>query len=253
MHVIKSKGIWGETTNGSSFSGILTLWGQQQYKPAIRAATQAIAKSKQNPSSDSTQLQYWVYPYLITALERSQSTDVERRIQDCLTHIPTHAFVWGLKGLNAVQQSDWNNAVSCFQQVINSSHTPAWTLLNAAVTYEHIGDRSAAIQTYKTYVQKYTGDFFIYYRVGTLLAQLGKWEEAKICLENVSKLKHDCPEVDHNLGWVLLNLKTPDGQVQNSREILSTYRRAIALYTQQNKVHQVQIIQRAFKLADIDI
>lgn len=239
-----------------TFSLGIQAWiafNQQQYKPAIRAATQAIAKSKQNPSSDSTQLQYWVYPYLITALDRAQSTDVERRIQDCLTQIPTHAFVWGLKGLNAAQQSDWNNAASCFQQVMNSSHTPAWTLLNAAVTYEHIGDRSAAIQTYKTYVQKYTGDFFIYYRVGTLLAQLGKWEEAKTCLENVIELKHDCPEVDHNLGWVLLNLKTPDGQVQNSREILSTYRRAIALYTQQNKVHQVQIIQRAFKLADIDI
>ena len=76
-------------------------------------------------------------------------------------------------------------------------------------------------------MQKYTGDFFIYYRIGTLLAQLGQWEEAKTCLDNVSKLKHDCPEVDHNLGWVLLNLKTTDGQVQNSREILSTYRRAV--------------------------
>jgi eukaryotic-like serine/threonine-protein kinase len=239
-----------------TFSLGIQAWiafNQQQYKPAIRAATQAITQSKQNPSSDSTQLQYWLYPYLITALDRAQSTDVERRIQDCLTQIPTHAFVWGLKGLNAAQQSDWNNAVSCFQQVMSSSHAPAWAILNAAVTYEHIGDRSVAIQTYKTYVQKYTGDFFIYYRVGTLLAQLGQWEEAKTCLDNVSKLKHDRPEVYHNLGWVLLNLKTTDGQVQNSREILSTYRRAVALYTQQNQLEQVQIIQQAFKLADIDI
>jgi eukaryotic-like serine/threonine-protein kinase len=121
------------------------------------------------------------------------------------------------------------------------------------VTYEHIGDRSAAIQTYQTYLKKYPEDFFIYYRLGTLLAQLAQWQEAKTCLDYAIKLKHDHPEVYHNLGWVLLNLKTTDGQVQNSREILSTYRRAVALYTQQNQLQQVQIIQQAFKLADIDI
>jgi eukaryotic-like serine/threonine-protein kinase len=239
-----------------TFSLGIQAWiafNQQQYKPAIRAATQAIAKSKQNPSSDSTQLQYWVYPYLITALEQAQSTDVERRIQDCLTQIPTHAFVWGLKGLNAVQKSDRNNAVFCCQQVMNSSQAPSWAILNAAVIYEYIGDRSAAIQTYQTYLKKYPEDFFIYYRLGTILAQLAQWQEAKICLDYAIQLKPDCPEVYHNLGWSLLNTRTDDGQIPNSREILSTYRRAIALYTQQNQLQYAQIIQQAFKQADIDL
>ena len=38
---------------------------QQQWKPAIRAATQAIFKSKQTPSKNSQELHRWIYPYLI--------------------------------------------------------------------------------------------------------------------------------------------------------------------------------------------
>jgi len=232
-------------------------FNQQQYKPAIRAATQAITKSKQNPSADSTQLQYWVYPHLIMALDRAstagQSADMERRIQDCLTQIPTHPFVWGLKGLKAAQKSNWNDAVSSFQQAMNSSTIPSSVILNAAVTYEHIGHYSPAIKTYQTYLQKNPQDFLIYYRLGTLFARLRQWQEARTFLSDAIKIKPDRPEAYHNLGWVLLNLKHDTGQIQNSREILSVYRQAISLYTQQNQLQYTCIIQQAFKLADIDI
>jgi eukaryotic-like serine/threonine-protein kinase len=246
--------------NNCAFALGLQAWitfNQQQYKSAIRSATQAITRTKQAPSFASTQIQYWVYPYLITALDRvsinQQSVDLDRRIDDCLNQIPNHSFVWGLKGLNAAQKSDWNSAVFSFQQAIQISFVPSWVFLNAAATYEHIGDRPVAIQIYQKQIQQSAGDFYTYYRLGTLFAQQMQWEDAKTFLEYAIQLQPDYPQLYHNLGWVLLNLKNSSGQIQNSRELLSTYRKAIALYTQQNQLYYVKFIQEAFKLADIDI
>jgi eukaryotic-like serine/threonine-protein kinase len=232
-------------------------FNQQQYKPAISAATQAITKSKQNPSPENKQIQYWVYPYLITALDRAAgnrgSVDVDRRIEDCLNQLPDHSFVWGLKGLNAAQQSDWHNAVAHFQRGINTSTIPSWAIVNAAVAYEQIGDDSAAIQTYQKQLQKNNGDFFIHYRLGTLFARLGQWEKAKTHLENAIEFNPDQPEVSHNLGWVLLNLKTIDGKILNPREVLFTYRKAMNLYDRDDRPNFARSIEQAFKEADIDM
>ncbi|MFM6251362.1 MAG: hypothetical protein ACKPEQ_19820, partial [Dolichospermum sp.] len=56
---------------------------QQQWKLAIRAATQGIFKSQQIQNNNYDHLP-WLYPYLILALEKAvftkQVNDVDRRI-----------------------------------------------------------------------------------------------------------------------------------------------------------------------------
>ncbi|MFO0279886.1 MAG: hypothetical protein ACK51U_02345, partial [bacterium] len=59
------------------------------------------------------------------------------------------------------------------------------------------------------------------------------------------------PEAYHNLGWVLLNLKTADGQIQYARELLSYYRQAITLYNQQDKSHLSRMLAQALTEADV--
>ncbi|WP_052289854.1 tetratricopeptide repeat protein [Scytonema millei] len=60
--------------NTSTFALGLQAWiaiNQQQWKPAIRAARLAIAKSKQTHTHQFQELQNWVYPCLTIALDRA--------------------------------------------------------------------------------------------------------------------------------------------------------------------------------------
>ncbi|MFM6404891.1 MAG: tetratricopeptide repeat protein, partial [Microcystis sp.] len=84
-----------------------------------------------------------------------------------------------------------------------------------------------------------------------LLAQLGQWKQAKTHLEQAIQLQPDYPEAYHNLGWVLLNLKTADGQIQYARELLSYYRQAIILYNQQDKSHLAGMLAQALTEAGV--
>jgi len=230
-------------------------FNQNQFKATIGAASKAITKSKQNPSQKNQQIQYWVYPYLLAALDKAttsqQSQDLDRRIQDCLTQIQDHPFAWGFKGWKQAQQGLWSQALPCFQQASRHPNAAAWVLINTAISHEHLNNPSEALQIYQAYLQKNGEEHFIAYRLGTLLAQLGQWKQAKTHLEQAIQLKPDYPEAYHNLGWVLLNLKTADGQIQYARELLSYYRQAITLYNQQDKSHLARMLAQALTEADV--
>jgi len=92
---------------------------QQQWKPAIRAARQAITKSKQTNPNNSQELQRWVYPCLTIALDRAvvtkQARDVERCIQEFTTQVPDSAL-WGFKGWKQALQDLWADAIPSFEQ-----------------------------------------------------------------------------------------------------------------------------------------
>lgn len=230
-------------------------FNQNQFKATIGAASKAITKSKQNPSQKNQQIQYWVYPYLLAALDKAttsqQSQDLDRRIQDCLTQIQDHPFAWGFKGWKQAQQGLWSQALPCFQQASRHPNAAPWVLINTAISHEHLNNPSEALQIYQAYLQKNGEEPFIAYRLGTLLAQLGQWKQAKTHLEQAIQLKPDYPEAYHNLGWVLLNLKTADGQIQYARELLSYYRQAITLYNQQDKSHLARMLAQALTEADV--
>jgi len=230
---------------------------QQQWKPAIRAATQAIFKSKQAQSRNSQELKQWVYPYLIVALEKAvvtqQARDVERRIEEFITQVPDSAFALGLKGWKQASQGLWADALPSFEQASHKAQVPGWVLSNQGVTQEHLRNIQGAIQTYTAYTQKFPPDAFISFRLGTLLAQVGQWAQAKPHLERAIQLKPDYAEAHHNLGWVLLNIRTPDGQVENSRTLLSAYRQAAELYTQQYKPNLAQAIKQVFQAIGAEI
>ncbi len=229
---------------------------QQQWKPAIRAATQAIFKSKQSHSKNSQELQIWVYPYLIVALDNGvitkQASDVERRIQEFINQVPNNSFAWGFKGWKASLQGLWNDAISYFGQASSQSQVPGWVFINQGIAQEHLQNFPAAIQAYEIHTQQFSPHPFVLFRLGTLYGRLGQWKKARSYLETTVKLKSNYAEAYHNLGWVLLNIKDRDGQVENFREILLSYRKATELYTQQKKHHLAQGIKQAFQAIGIE-
>jgi len=232
-------------------------FNQKQWKPAVRAATQAIFKSKATPSQDSQILQQWVYPHLILALEAAvvtqQAQDVERRIQEFIDQVPDSGLAVALQGWKKAQQGLWKQAIISFEQANHKSQLPPWVFINQAIAHEHLQNFSAAIQAYTTHHQKFPTHALPLFRLGTLHGKLGEWTKARFYLEKFIQIHPNYPPAYHNLGWVLLNIRNQDNQVENFREMLSAYRQAVKLYTQQNKHSLADEIKRNFQLIGVNI
>jgi eukaryotic-like serine/threonine-protein kinase len=240
------------------FAKGLQAWiavNQLQWKGAIRYGRSAIFQSKQ--SSNEQQLHNWVYPCLVIALDKAmvtqQATDLERCLQEFLTQVSDSAFAWGFKGWKQAKQGLWSEALACFEQATRQSQIPSWVLCDRAITEEHLQNLHEAIQTYQICVQKPTLNAFAAFRLGTLLAKTQQWQEARSHLEKAIHLKPDYAEAYHNLGWVLLNERNAEGEIDNTRELLSAYRRAVELYTQQYRQDLVQTIKQAFQIAGVEL
>jgi serine/threonine protein kinase len=249
-----------EIDSNCTFALGLQAWiyvNQRQWKRAITAATQAIFKSKQARSRESQELQQWVYPYLIIALEKAvvtkQSRDVERRILEFTAQVPNSAVAWGFQGWKHALQGLWTEALANFEQASQKAQVPGWVFLNQGVTQEHLHNSQGAIQAYKGYIQKFPHDAFALFRLGTLSGQAGQWAKARSYLERAVQLKPDYAEAYHNLGWVLLNIRTLDGQVENFRPLLSAYRQAFELYGQQYKSELASAIRQAFQITGLEL
>lgn len=247
-----------ELDNQCLFAKGLQAWiavNQQQWKSAIRYGRSAIFQSKQ--TLNDRQLQSWVYPCLTIALDKAmvtqQATDVERCLEEFLTQVPDSAFAWGFKGWKQATQGLWSEALACFEQATRQSQVPSWVLCDRAITEEHLHNLHQAIQIYQICMQKPIFNVFVAFRLGTLLAKTQQFQEARSHLEKAIQLKPDYAEAYHNLGWALLNARNAEGEVDNTRELLSAYCRAVELYTQQDRQNLVQTIKQAFQIAGVEL
>ncbi|MEA5470385.1 protein kinase domain-containing protein [Spirulina sp. 06S082] len=244
--------------NQSIFAMGLQGWiavNQQDWKATIRYARPTLFKSKQlNHRQD---VRVWVYSCLLAALDKAvvtqQSTDVDRCLQEILSQFPQHGFAWGFQGWKQAGQQLWSEAIQSFNRVSDRAQMPSWMLCDRGIIQEQKNDLQGAIQDYEICSQRFTDNAFTYFRWGTVLGRVGQWEEAKIVLEKAVQLKPDYAEAHHNLGWVLLNIKTSDGEIAYFRQLWTSYRRAIELYNQQYKVHLAQKIQQVFQSAGVQL
>ncbi|MDB9483069.1 tetratricopeptide repeat protein, partial [Dolichospermum circinale CS-537/05] len=233
---------------------------QQQWKLAIRAATQGIFKSQQIQNNNHDHLP-WLYPHLILALEKAvftkQVNDVDRRIEEFINQVPDSAFAWGLKAWKQCSQDLWSEALTSFQQASSHKLVPGWVLINYGITQENLQGYQSAIQIYENFLQKFTEpqavQAFVLFRLGTLYGQVRELQKARLCLEKAIKYNPGYAEAYHNLGWVLLNIKSQDGQVENSREMLSAYGKAAELYAKQQKLPMSLSIKQAFQFIGVNI
>ena len=229
---------------------------QMEWKSAIQAARQAIFKSKQDPSSASKSLQHWVYPHLLMALEQATadtSQDVARCLQEFMTQVPDSTFAWGYHGWQNAKQSQWSKALESFETATQKNNDLAWVFLDQGITLEYLDQPQQAIQTYEAYNQSLEMDALGVFRLGTVLAQTGQWEQALSYLEKAVQLEPNYAEAHHNLGWALLNLQTRDSQHSHFRKLLAAYRRAIDLYTEQQQLSRAQAIRQAFQDAGVPV
>ncbi|MEY3401982.1 MAG: hypothetical protein RLZZ86_1597 [Cyanobacteriota bacterium] len=171
--------------------------------------------------------------------------------------MPDSALAWGLKAWKQCSQDLWNEALTSFQQASSHKLVPGWVLINYGITQENLQGYQSAIQIYENFLQKFTEpqavQAFVLFRLGTLYGQVRELQKARLCLEKAIKYNPGYAEAYHNLGWVLLNIKSQDGQVENSREMLSAYGKAAELYAKQQKLPMSLSIKQAFQFIGVNI
>lgn len=237
------------------FSLGLKAWilvNQKQWKLAIPPARQALFHTRQlNSTTQNQALQTWVYPCLITALDKAlkgrNSLDVERCLQEASTHIPGNSFMLAFKGCREALYNDWPNAVLSFQRASQKSNGDILSYQNLGISYEHLNDFSKAIQSYESGRQIEPDNLLILFRLGTLRARQGDLDQAKVLMEKLVKLAPNWAEAYHNLGWIMLCQRKQNSNLRIYREIRFTYRRAFELYNQQQETIFASSIRQAFE------
>lgn len=249
-----------QINNNCTFTLGIQAWiaaNQKHWKTAIRAATPAIFKFKQNPSANSQTLQQWVYPLLIFSLDKAvvtkQAKDVERRIEEFITQSPENAWAWGFKGWQKSRQGLWNEALPCFDRATSQAKVSSSIIINYGIALECSNNIQEAIRIYEIHLHRFGDNAFALFRLGTLFGIIGQWIKAKSYLDKVINLKPDYAEAYHNKGWVLLHDRNQNGEVKNIRELLFAYRQAVKLYEQQHKSNLSQTIIQAFQLIEVEL
>lgn len=234
--------------NNCTFSLGIKAWiltQKQQWKQVISSATQGIFKSKQFNDSQTKSLQSWVYPLLIFALKKATITknaqDVERKINDFCQQIPDSSYGWGLKGWYYANEGKLNEGINYLQKAISMDNFPHWLLINQGIVYEMLNQPEKAINSYTLYEQKFSAHHLVFCRLGSLFANNQQWLNAKLYLEKAIKLNTDYAPAYHNLAWVLFNIRSMDGDIENSHQMMANYRQAISLYSANNSVYAIQL------------
>ena len=224
---------------------------QQNWKPAISAARKSLTQLKQSNLRDNLRLQQWIYPCLILALfeglSNKQAPELDRCLQEFITCAPEHAFALGFRAWQQANQEAWTEALQYFGQAVLKTNAPMWIHYNFGILREHKSFSEATIDYYENLKDSFKEDAFILFRLGTLLGNQNQWELARSYLEKAIQIQPDFAEAQHNFGWVLLNLRKQDPSSKIIREVFSAYRKAILLYSQQDKHGYSNVIKKEFQ------
>lgn len=244
--------------NNCAFALGVKSWiavNQKQWQIAVGSATKTILFCQQNPSNDHQEIQKWVYPHLVFAFDQApklnQNTqNIEhKRLEEFIKYFPQESFAWGFKAWKQAKEGLYNEAITSFNQIINQSNIEDWILINYGIIQEYLNHISEAISLY----EKVNQNALSLFRLGTLSGRLGQWQNAKKYLEQSIKLQPNYAQAYHNLGWVLLHIKTPDGTIEYHQDLLTNYRQAVDFYSQQNQMNFVQKIKQNFQSAGLTI
>jgi serine/threonine protein kinase len=235
--------------------GAWIAFAQKQWKNTIRFARPAIFQAKQQHYSPETYT--WLYPYLAIALQKSvltaHSLDVERCLEEYAQDEPNSVYGLPLLAWRKAQQQQWQLALDYFQQANRGNDKLPWSLLNEAILLEKLNKITEAVQAYQRYLNLFPQDHFAHFRCGTLFGKERQFNEAQKHLISALNLTSSCPEIYHNLGWVLLSMEVAEGVTNYSHEIIQYYRQALKIYQRSSSLNLAKQIQESFTKAGIKI
>ncbi|MCL2930285.1 MAG: protein kinase [Trichodesmium sp. MAG_R01] len=240
----------------STFALGLKAWisfHKKQWRFVIQAGTQAIFKSQQEGSRMAMSLQAWVYPFTIAALDKvttKKGGDVKRRLRNFVVQVPNNSIALGFQAWYEYRDRNLNACRQSLELACKCGEIPNWVARDRGLIDEHLNDLPSALEWYKHRHQEIPEDAWICYRLGTVLARLNQWQDAKGYLEQAVKQDPNLAPAYRNLGWVLSNLLTVDGKIQSVQDLMAAYRQALALYEVQD-MNEAQQIIAMFQAIDI--
>lgn len=248
--------------------GAWLAFHQRDWKAVIGYSRQTLKLLRDTGDSQLQSLKSWLYPCLVLATAEAVkgrgTLDVERCLDEFEREVPSNSFSMAYRSW---QQWHLNPQGSprpiAFMQVSQpTAATPTWILFNQGLIAEQNQNLTEAETLYRECFQRSADDARIAGRLGWVLGQQGRWQEAVTVMESVGNrgmMAHpsltvlETAQFWHNQGWVILNLlKTQGlptggspGAAQNLyNQLKLCYQHAIDHYRQDpNSQAQIQQIQ----------
>jgi len=246
------------------------------WKAAMRYCRQTLNLVRNTHDSQLQNLKAWIYPCLLLATAEAVkgrgSLDVERCLDEFDQEMPGNGFC---QAYRAWYQGDQKSpggvgtgagaAISVLQVFPTDTTAPIWVLFNQGVLAEQSQNWFDAEKFYRSVFPRSGADARIASRLGWVLGQLGRWQEAATVMEaaeaeglgaNPRLTELETAQFWHNQGWIMLNLlktqgvpQSRPGQVPGATHNLygrlkKSYQRAIEIYRRDsNSQAEVQHIE----------
>jgi len=217
----------------------------QKWKIAILSAKPSLFKAKSGLYPRPEVLGSWVYPLLIISLNKIESCDTNRSINDFLSFLPNETLSLGFMGWEEASKKNWKKAQSFFDDAVKLPNTHSWIYENYGLVLEHLKNYSFAKKIYSQCLKNFPNTSFANFRLGTLLAFEGDLEKARQSLTHFTRFNPEHAESHHNLAFVLLKIwkSQQSNQHVSSHEIALLYLKAAKLYELQGDLQTKKIIE----------
>ena len=248
--------------------GAWLAFHEQDWSTAVRYSRQTLKVLRDSGDPQLQSLKSWIYPCLVLATEEAvkgkSGQDVDRCLDEFDREVPSNLFGTAYRAWHQWQLNPQGStgAIVFMRSSQPDPSTPTWILFNQGLIAEQNQNWQEAEVLYRQCFQRSGSDSRIAGRLGWVLGQQGRWQEAFDVMDQgaIPTPKATPPltgletaQFWHNRGWVTLNLfKTQSrsaGRKTISAQALYTalkesYQTAIDVYRQDpNSQLQVQKIQ----------
>lgn len=119
---------------------------------------------------------------------------------------PNYAPAWYNKGVALAKLGRYEEAIECYKKAVelNPDYVDAW--FNMGVAYAKLGKYEEAIKCYDKVLELNPKDYYAWNNKGVALAKLGKYEEAIECYKKAIELNPNYADAWYNLGLALTKL-----------------------------------------------
>ncbi len=226
------------------------LLQKKQYKEAIKYAKNSLAKVE---FSSDIKLLEWLYSSLLVELvnnrEISNKEDLEETYNNFSRIDPNSHLIDRFKIWQLAKEQNWQKVIEHCQTI----QVDDCSLLNIAGAQEKSGLLDEALLTYGIYLTKHPKNNYALYRMGVIYIYLKQWRNAKDYLERSIKEYPHQAKAHHNLGYVLNNIKTQEGELEYPQSLLEAYKKAIYYYNKAGETELSSSILDNFRKVKIDL
>ena len=136
---------------------------------------------------------------LINIYKFGDFNSVLKKCSSLLNDYPKNDFLWNLSGLSFQQIGDHKNAITSFQNALNSNQNNYSAKNNLAISYKNIFNYSKAIELLTELIKKYPKYVNAFTNLANIQNETYFFDDALNNFKKALDIKKDSPEIHLNI------------------------------------------------------